>query len=360
MKFACCALLLLSLACNLSGQESVTPDTAVNSAMLHQWLHSGDPRLVAWAADFARRTHDAEVLSEIPAVLESSLMPQDFSTDESQAGQRRALLAMLDALIQENSDVPIQAIEAVAPTFPAQAAILIVRHPLSKSRDIFDYWASGRIGTWGDLLARIAAMTVAKDPVGSTGALDQSFVASVVAKSENELRVTLSTTNSVGGGIGVGACGDSFGRPLTPGWPQIYSYRLGEERDSQAHASIIVELDGDRIFYWRIEENAGWGSCTGQEIEPLNSSTRHRLIAYWLGVHDNQMPWQPIENFTIVWTNEAAYKHRLSEILESQRKKLVSTVASLQKRGLLNESEAKTVCPKLVVTIQCNMKPCPI
>lgn len=226
MKITCCTLLLFSLGGNLSAQEPfITPDAPVNSTMLHQWLHSGDPRLVAWAADFARRTHDAEILSEMPAVLEASLMPQDRGTDESQAGQRRALLAILDALIQENSDVPIQAIEAVAPTFSTQAAILIARHPLTKSRDIFDYWASGRIGTWGDSLARIAAMIVAKDPVGSTEALDASFVASVVGESENRLIITLSATNSIERGIGIGsACGDSFGHPITPGWPQVYTY----------------------------------------------------------------------------------------------------------------------------------------
>ena len=47
----------------LSAQEPViTPDMPVTTATLQQWLHSGDPRLVTWAADFARRTHNAAIM----------------------------------------------------------------------------------------------------------------------------------------------------------------------------------------------------------------------------------------------------------------------------------------------------------
>jgi hypothetical protein len=43
----------------------ITPDTPVDSGTVYQWLSSGDPRLIAWAADFARRRHEAQILAEM-------------------------------------------------------------------------------------------------------------------------------------------------------------------------------------------------------------------------------------------------------------------------------------------------------
>ena len=100
-------LLLLLMAGALPAQESViTDDTPVDQSTLNRWLHSADPRLITWAADFARRKHDAKIVAEMPELLEHWTMPPDYGGDEPQAAQRRAVLAILDALIQENADMP--------------------------------------------------------------------------------------------------------------------------------------------------------------------------------------------------------------------------------------------------------------
>ena len=108
-------LFLSVMAGALFAQEPlITPETSVDYGILHQWLHSSDPRLIAWAADFARRTHAANIVAEMPELLEHWTVPQAFGGDESQAAQRRAVTAVLDTLIQENAQVPIPAIEAIA------------------------------------------------------------------------------------------------------------------------------------------------------------------------------------------------------------------------------------------------------
>jgi hypothetical protein len=61
-----------------------------------------------------------------------------------------------------------------------------------------------------------------------------------------------------------------------------------------------------------------------------------------------------------VWSDKAAYQRQLGEITEAQREKLHATVDALRQRGLLSESEAETVAPRLIVTVQCQMKPCPL
>jgi hypothetical protein len=103
-------LFLSVMAEALFAQEPlITAETSVDYGILHQWLHSSDPRLIAWAADFARRTHAAKIVADMPELLEDWTVPQVFGDDESQAAQRRAVTAVLDTLIQENPRVPIPA-----------------------------------------------------------------------------------------------------------------------------------------------------------------------------------------------------------------------------------------------------------
>lgn len=353
MKYSLLALpVLLAMASAVPAQQLViTPETPVTSSILHEWLQSGDPRLIAWAADFARRTDDTTVLREMPTALAHWTIPQPFDIDESQAAQRRAVMAVLDALIQEKVDVPIPAIKAVAEFFPAQAVILISRVPLAESRATLDGWTDEARASWvGRVQERVASMMLAKDP-------DSSFVARVVAASEENLGVSVTSGRGKPGG-GWGACGDWFGRPLSPGWPQIYRYELIENHPN-AHWFPVIELDGDGIYALRMEENAGGGSC-GEEVEALNAVTRHRLIAHWLGVKDEDVPWKPAEQISIVWTNKADYEHQLGAAIEAQRQKLRATVETLRQRGFLTESDAETTAPRLVVSIKCDMKPCPL
>jgi hypothetical protein len=357
-------LILLAMASALSAQDPfITSETPVDYGILHQWLHSGEPRLIAWAADFARRRHDAKIAAEMPELLEHWSVPQAFGDDESQAAQRRAVTAVLDTLIQENVLVPIPAINAVEASFPAQAAILIGRLPLSESRATLGDWTYGETGTWtGRTLARIASMMLAKDLGPSRGFWNRDhglvgFVASVVAASEQELQITVASAKTEHQGEGGGTCGDSLGRELSPGWPQVYAYGL-EENDPQVSAPLVVDLDDDRIVSVRAAENRGSGSCYG--VQWLDPSTRHRLIAHWLGLKQKDMSWQPVEGFTIVWTDNAAYQRQLGEIIEAQREKLHATVETLRQRGLLTEGEAKIVAPRLIVTIKCEIEPCPL
>jgi hypothetical protein len=143
----------------------------------------------------------------------------------------------------------------------------------------------------------------------------------------------------------------------------VYFYYLEEHSDQGnggggANTAVVVELDNDRILSRRNKENEGWGSCS--DVEPLDPTTRHRLIAHWLGLRDRDVPWHATDTITIVWTDRAAYARRLGEIVESQRRKLRDTVQQLQERGFLGEEESKKLTPKLVLTIECDMKPCPL
>lgn len=259
-------------------------------------------------------------------------------------------MALLDALIQEDVHPPVATIRTVAGSFPEQALVLAGRLPLSESRGMLDSWTRGETRDPSELLARVASMMLAKEP-------DSSFVARVVAASEESLIVSV-TSGDVGSSTGGGSCGDSVGRSIFQGWPQVYRYEL-VENDPNASALPVVDLDGDRIDVLRVEENAGWGSC-GDQVERLDPTTRHRLIAHWLGVRSEEMKWQPVEQVSIVWTSKADYERQLGEAIDSHRQKLRESVEMLHKRGLLTDDSAQSLTPRLVVSITCDIKPCPL
>jgi hypothetical protein len=333
------------------GQEAeITAETPVSTAQLRAWLNSDDPRLIAWAADFARRTHDAQIVAEIPPLIERWGVQRISASDVAGAGQGRATTALLDTLIQENAQAPTLMIEAIAESYPAQAAILIARAPMEESRTTLNDWTYEATGPWGArTLARVAAMMLAKEPVGD-------FAARVTGEAEEELVVRVTSGAGVGGGIGSGFCGDSLGGGTPKGWPEVFAYGL-EENSSDANAPLVIDLDGDRISAQRASMDRGSGSCFA--VEPLDARTRHRLIAHWLGVRDGEMKWQASESEAIAWKDRPDYERQLGALIEMHREELRGTVATLVQRGVLTESAAGTT-PRLVVKIQCDMEPCPL
>jgi hypothetical protein len=336
----------------------------VDAPTLHQWLHSGNPRMIAWAADFARCNHEKTIVAEMPEALEQMVIPAEWQANQTESADQRAVLAVLDALIQEKADVPLTLINRISSALPAQAAILLAQKPLTESRELLESWTLGeRVSFSNQSLARIATMLLAKDPLSSQVLAENwqkiGLVASVVDASEEELYIVVrADVPNSGYGNGGGTCGDSLSKPLTPGWPVVYAYRLGEANQQPRMGSILVDMDGDKIYYDRSSENGGWGSCSGQEVQPLNAATRHRLLAYWLGVPEKEMTWKAHEVATILWTTQSEYENELGRVVNEHRRNLEATVKALVQKGLLKEEEQAT--PKLVVKFKCIIKPCPL
>src|ERR1700693_5402962 len=113
MRWFCALLFVLLIVGIVAAQEPViTPDTPVDSATLKHWLNSNDPRLIVWAADFARRKHDPTLFPKMADWLQHWGMPSIYGDHDWPALQHREvlilpILAVLDTLIQENAQVPI-------------------------------------------------------------------------------------------------------------------------------------------------------------------------------------------------------------------------------------------------------------
>ncbi len=337
----------------------ITPDSRVDTPTLHAWLHSGDPRLVAWASVLAERTHDAVILSEIPDVLYRWVLPLPSSPGEANAAQRRAAMAMLDTLIVEGGTLPARTLQVIAPGLPAHALMLAARMPSHDSEWILTQWTANRNGGWsGETLARVAAMLLAqplREASFNSGPSGLRIVAETVSLAEDHLEIHVRSASMGLGHGGSGACGDSVARPVNEGWPEVYTYSLDESL-SPSQDTTLVALDKDRITWRRQKENGGGGSCNG--VDPLNPVTRHRILAYWLGLDTAAMPWFPFQQREILWHSQADYDMQLGRMVDDETRTLRGTVNALYAKGLLSSADA--AMPLLRIDVLCDIDPCPL
>jgi hypothetical protein len=231
---------------------------------------------------------------------------------------------------------------------------------LSESRRTLSEWAADMQPGWqGHLLARVAVMLLANDPRGvrlPQLGLDNSLVAFITGGAEEELVITLLKPGGIRAGHGGGTAGDMGMGSMPFGWPIVYGYGLEETTAKDQRATLVV-LGEDRIAS---ERYASTSSGSWSSVEPLNARTRHRLLAFWLGIPAQEMTWQPRVFRDVYWKGRAAYQRQLGSIVEAERAKLRVTVSELKQRGLLTDAEAAEVMPGLQVTVHCEIKPCPI
>jgi hypothetical protein len=347
---------LCIVASALAQNPQITSETNVDSGLLHTWLQSGDPRLVAWAADFARRRHDVSLIAEIPNVIQRWPAAAIDETYEKRVASRRAVLALLDALIQEHAEVSIELIQSLANGFPAQSMVLIDRLPRERTSSMLMNWAFSNdfggaiVGT----RAQAAAMLLALNP-------DPNLAYHIVEGLVQHVTVHVSRQRMGFGGGVTSSCGDSFAVSRLPGWPIVYDYQLVErkhEPGSKGGGTIpVVEIGDHAVEVERIEETGGRGGCWNYEPD---ASFRHELLAYWLGVKPLEMPWQPEESYNVLWTTKSAYERELGSILETSRGKMLDTLQQLKTRHLFDERMSHGRFPQMSVSVVCEIHPCPL
>jgi hypothetical protein len=331
LRLTLIAIVLCASAVACRAQEvDISVDTKPTSQDIQIWLDSGDPRLIAWGAYFARENADTESVAPMLCLVEGWTPPDDA---QKAIGRSRvdALREVLDALIQQKQPVSPASLNAITSSFPRHSMILASVLTLAEAKPFLQTWYEKRNSKDLSAFPRIAAMMLAKAP-------PPGFVASVLAESEEELDVTVESDWTTGHdyGFGIsGGCGDGWGLPSPKGWPPFFDYEI-EENNRSDQDPAIVEVGGDRITYHRFEMSRNWGSCAF--VHPLNAETRHHLLAEMLGVSDEEMPWKVREPGTIVWENGIQFTQELQKQVASEEARLNSTAKALYAKGFLTKS----------------------
>jgi len=243
-------------------------------------------------------------------------------------------------------------IKSMVEAFPAQSMLLIQRVPLENSKETLVNWVFNRDG-----INQIAAMILAKTP-------DSAFVYRILKGLElNATLVILPPKAFYGtdGSLPGWGCPGGYPPLPPPGWPKVYDYVLhdeyGETGREKSNSTSVVELGSYWVSAERFEENRGPYRCS---FGPSNDAFRHELIAYWLGITPADMPWQPYQTVTIVWTSKIGYDWQVNSITESSRAAVSKTILQLRRRGLLDDQAVDENFPPITFGVNCMIHPCPL
>ena len=345
----------LSLLPQLSSQ-TITHDSPATDEQLSAWLHSGNPRLVAWAATLARERKDTAFIALLPEWLKQSPLIADYGYSPKQEDSR-AYDAVLDALVRGNDRQTVEpgALRELGRTYPAQAFLLMERLPADQQLPALKEWFSldGLSIHWSGL-AKLAAMRLAQWPTPVPG-----FAARIVSESEEQFTVELRPWDYHGGSPGgaAGACADSMYSPPALGWPVVY-VPFAEESQGPVTDATLITLDDDHVIYHWVAENSPGGTCNA--VSGLDQQARHEIVAHWLGQTQSMTMWQPEKSVTIIWRNRHAFDSTLGSLIAREEENFGSVTERLVQSGLLSKDEAAWVRPKLVVRMICHIDPCPI
>jgi hypothetical protein len=343
-------VVLFALSAALTAQHTIESDPELvlradaqrRAEWASTWLHSEDPRQVAWGAWVARRDHQTALIPLLIEKVEEYQPVEEFLPDTVERNRHDALLVVLDALIGLGAALPVKETRKLYPEFAAQSLILLLRSGDNAQSALLDIFQSAK-ANWDWLAA--GNVLVKKRPPG--------FAYVLLSRITQHITVSVVDRGVGGGGASGGSeCGFSLRGPK-PGWPGVGLYSLTQFPERMPGLSTTFLVDGDTtVYYWRVEpgnyDNPPDlpGSCDDGNRDGYRAQYVNKLT----GFSDIRLNAYPHE--TIFWQGDADYKQQLLAVLEKQRASFHHIVMSLQQSGrVLTASEGATLKPRLEIMI---------
>ena len=338
---------VLSAATIGRGQTAAESVALPSEKTVQGWLHSGDPRLIAWGAHDALAMHD---LSLAPDLLALAKQWQPLSTQsggdsrpeklsEEQEGRRDGMAAVLDALIQMNVAVPADTLRNLAPDFGNHVAILLARMPSAESEAPSLEFFRSPPGNVSGLQYVSAALLALHPPVGFAGEL----LAGVTARAT--IVVVLPNAEPMGFGY-AGDCA-SESEEQREDWPMVGQYTLSK---AKSDGSPVVVGGIDPIYFTRLESTRYLGNACGVGVY-LGDEERKRLIAEMLDVAPDDISWKTELQTTIAFQSPEQFHIDLLAFVAGQQQMYRRTAEDLEARNLLGRGEVSQSLPRLELKI---------
>jgi hypothetical protein len=352
--------------CGLSVGSKSSPDE------IETLLESGNPTLTAWSAYFAGYSSNERVVTSMLRILERGELspPEDgpyrdpYQSCFSLPNADEPWSEILAALIHRKGAMPAEALSVIAARFPVQAVILAARLPMEEAAPLLEKWydlgasyEKSRPGQWNIVfLSRDAAMLMSKSP-------PPDFAATVLADSEERLIVSVVSEKSSQSPdltsilVSRGRCEDKLPDPglfPTPEGEPPHLKLVIEENNhhkggdgEQGH--ILVTAGGDQITYRSVTIHTEPTICYFPRA--LAYETRHPLLAEMLHVRDEQIPWRARLDVPVYWEGAGKFQIELQRLVDAEEPKLRDTVQAFSLNGLITKDEAKSIRPKMRISI---------
>jgi hypothetical protein len=337
----------LSAATIGRGQTASESSALPSKKTIQGWLHSGEPRLVAWGAHDALLTREVSLAPDLVALAKqwqslstrSSEDARPEKLSEEQEARRDAMAAVLDALIQMNVAVPADTLRNLAPDFGNHVAIFLARMPSAESEAPSLEFFRSPPGNVSGLQYVSAALLALHPPAG--------FARELLAGVTTRATIVVVLPNAEP--IGFGYAGDCAGEAEAPreDWPAAGQYTLSKEKSD---GSPIVVEGIDPIYVTRIESTHYLGNTCGVGVY-LGPEERKRLIAEMLGVAPDDISWQTELQTTIAFQSSEQFHIDLLAFVAEQQQMYRRTAEDLEARNLLGRGEVSQSLPRLELKI---------
>jgi hypothetical protein len=309
---------------SLPNPATYSPASDAEAARLEKaWLHSGDPRLVAWAAELIANDARRDL---IPDLIDRLNLPEN---DATRSGS--ALQAIVDALIQLGARVPADRVMKLPSWCITQQVILLARSPDSREplMKIFEEAADPLV--WlaaADLLA-----VEPKPDFARTLLSDFHVVATFVVMMPGD-----------GYGFG-GGCGGSVGcGGDDPGWPAINSYGL-----SLAKGTLFTSgVHPVRYYTFPLGKPRGQFDCSSVSRDQFIPG----LLAQVARIPASELRLESGLNEQITYLGTDSYLANVRAFLLPLNEDFQQLLTSYVRLGFLSSSEADTMQLPVDLTIE--------
>lgn len=295
------------------------------------WLDSGDPRLAAWGASAILAEKRTNLLPRLEDIVASYTRPRGPSSGDGNRDQLRALVPMLDAVIQLEGRLPAKVLERLDGSLNTQEMLLLKELPWGEAGPIWKALYQPGSST-DDRSTRVAAEMLAQHP-------PPGFAADLLRRSKVQANVIVFTPGGVGSGSGSSSSCCGGVRRQAADWPEAGSYAF---QDSAKKDGAKLWLEGeDPIYLVREVNRTYWPSVCGG-FSGLTDAMRLHLVGTML--HSDQLTnsLQPNAEVRIEFHGREEYRAQVAAFVEGQQEAFAKVTTALTIQGLMTEDERQS------------------
>jgi hypothetical protein len=317
----------------IQAQEKQSVETA------EQWLASKEPRIRAWGAYLALRDQRRELLPRLFELAQSSA--------SQQAADRRAMLSILDAIIQMNGQMSVEEAEKLYPSYPVQSLIFLSKAQGSNAADALLRVFQGESrysAAW--LAAGNLLIAMQPKPAGFASAVLKDFTvaATITVLNPGDKPKPTGTAGSCLGGV----------PSSVSGWPSVGNYYPATNYSTYGQPRILLAAGTDPAYYVRIvgppDEFVSWGESECY-FRPNRSLIREHFLAGLAGESPSDPSVRSRLETTITWHDDSQYLRDLRAFVDKQQSLYDAVAQRLVNSGWLTAAERSVVRPKLSISI---------
>jgi TonB family protein len=323
---------VLLLICAAARTDAQSPRTSVDAGTVDRLLQSNDAKDVAWGAFTASQRHLASAVPLLTAALTREL-------GGAADARRGAELAILDALVQLDARVPVDALRPSLARSPIPTLILLDKAVGNRDALLLERLSATSGSEW----QAIANLLFKSKPPGFAFQLLDGLRLGLT------FYVTDDPNSGYGSGLGVGVENGPENGRVVAGFPALAEYQFA----SFAAGAATLSIGPQTVYYIRRTRSPGLlppqthsAAATTRDFDRLQYM--NALVREQFGA----APLRDQSSITIVWSSAQALRQDISEHRRSVEDSYRRAVSLLVSSNRLTEDESRRLRPAITIAVK--------